>query len=224
MSNSDSSTIDTRTTGAGAVPPPLILSDLELIALQLQALERWHAARREQEQLLAAPGQSREQRLVSQRRLAALAAVHRAVMARSDEQVSRDPDGRGPGRARAVLAHRNLWLRGKVGAALEDLGVTVVASVDDGAEALAAVVCLQPELILVEDRLPTVPGREVVGAAAGYAPHTVIAVQAEGQEGLGRLLDLGVRAWFSRRIPPAEIAARLVETLHRTDGDILQLH
>jgi hypothetical protein len=206
--------------------PSRRLTDTELHVAQLAGIQAWHAWRQRQqdayETQLHEPGLSREARLDITRRLTHLNATRTAFLTWVDgAQYGVLEQTRGDRRPRAVLAHRNDWLRKKVGEALDARGVHVIASVDDGAGAVAAVVCEQPELLLVEDLLPQVPGHEVVLHARDFSPGTLVGVHAESSHWMGNLLDAGARAWFSRRIPPADIAARLTQVLADSDAEIV---
>jgi CheY-like chemotaxis protein len=187
-------------------------SDADLLTAQLHALDEWH--RRMASSAPGVPGQSREARLDEARRLDVAESERAALHAWADRGLREaSPFGRGQA-PRAVLAHRNDWLRDKLGAALLDRGLEVVASTSDGAMAAAAIVLEQPDLVFVEDLLPILSGVELVRRARALAPAAVVGAHALGQSGMAPLLEAGARATFSRRIPPAEIAAELVACLH----------
>jgi DNA-binding NarL/FixJ family response regulator len=112
-----------------------------------------------------------------------------------------------------VLAHRNAWLRDKVAARLEELGVAIVGVYDDGADAAGTVVVEQPDLLLVEDRLPTLSGIQLTRRARDFAPHTVVGAQVLDGAHIPALVDAGAHAVFTRRIPPVEIADQLMGCL-----------
>jgi CheY-like chemotaxis protein len=187
-------------------------SDADLLAAQLTALERWHILMHTV--AAAVPGQSREARLDDARRRD-VADREREAMQAWAERALREEFPFGCGAVpRAVVAHRNEWLRGKVCTALVQQGIEVVVSTDDGAEASAAVVLEQPDIVFVEDLLPTISGLELVRRAHLLAPDALVGVHALSQSGMPPLLDAGACAAFSRRIPPAEIASELVACLH----------
>jgi CheY-like chemotaxis protein len=187
-------------------------SDADLLLAQLRAIDRWH-------QLFGSAsvvtgGQSREARLDEARRRDVedreREALHRWAEAALEDEY---PFGHGlvP---RAVVAHRNEWVRDKLSTGLADAGVQVVAAVIDGAEASGAVVMEQPDLVFVEDLLPSLSGEELVRRTRLLAPDALVGAHVLGQRGLSPLLDAGARATFSRRIPPAEIVRELVACLH----------
>ena len=148
------------------------------------------------------------------RRMEARRREQHALLARADEQLRRSGQALGsrPG-LRAVLAHRNGWLRTKVAARLEEHGVTVVGVFDDGADAAGTLVAEQPDLLLVEDRLPTLSGIQVVRRAREFAPQTVVGVQVLDSGEIPVLVSAGAQAVFTRRIPPVDIADQLVGCL-----------
>ncbi len=127
-----------------------------------------------------------------------------ALLARADQHLRESGQvlsGRAP--TRAVLAHRNAWLRDAVAARLTAEGVEVVGVFEDGADAAGTVVIEQPDLLLVEDRLPTLTGLEVVRRVRGFAPLTVVGAQVLDSAGVQALVDAGAQAVFTRRVPPA---------------------
>jgi len=113
-----------------------------------------------------------------------------------------------------VLAHRNDWLRGKVRDLLCFEGVEVVGEFADGADAAGTLVAEQPDLLLVEDLLPTLRGIQVIGRARRFAPGTVVGAQVQDSTGVQPAVDAGALAVFTRRIPPAQIAERLLACFH----------
>jgi CheY-like chemotaxis protein len=187
-------------------------SDADLLAAQLRALDEWH-----RRALLPAEGfvgQSRESRLDEARRRDVAEREREALHAWAEAALLEEhPLGRG-GVPRAVVAHRSEWLGEKICSGLREAGVEIAAMTADGAVASAAVVMEQPDLVFVEDLLPSLNGVELIRRTRIYAPTAVIGAHALGQAGMPPLLDAGARATFSRRIPPTDIAAELVACLH----------
>jgi CheY-like chemotaxis protein len=187
-------------------------SDADLVVAQLRALDQWH--RLFGSGLTVVPGQTREARLDGSRQRDVVERERRAIHRWAEAGLRDDyPFARG-GTPRAVIAHRSEWVRDKVAEGFRAADLEVIAAVDDGAEAAAAIVLEQPDLVFVEDLLPSLSGIEVISRTRLLAPDAMIGAHALGQTGMPPLLDAGARATFSRRIPPAEIAAELVACLH----------
>lgn len=189
-------------------------SQLELMTAQLEAIDAWHRARRASEVAAESVALTREMRLDLSRRMDASRREQQALLARADQQL-RDSGELLSGRAptRAVLAHRNAWLRDAVAARLEGRGINVVGVFDDGAEAAGTVVVEQPDLLLVEDRLPTLSGLELVQRVREFAPEAVVGALCLDAGGITAFIDAGAQAVFTRRVPPVEIADQLVRCL-----------
>lgn len=114
---------------------------------------------------------------------------------------------------RVVLVHRNAWFRQKVVSGLEAGGVAVVANLENGADAIGVVVAEQPDLLLVEDKLPMMSGLDLCKAVGQYAPSTVVVVQVANDWEIGPFLDAGATTVYTRRTPPADIVAHLLEAV-----------
>lgn len=198
--------------GSGA--PASGRTQLELMKAQLAAVDAWNLARRAAEAEAGGGTLSREMRLDLSRRMEARRREHAALVARAEQHL-RDSGGALPAaaRRRAVLAHRNAWLRDSVATRLVDLGVDVVGAFEDGADAAGTVVVEQPDLVLVEDRLPTVSGLELVQRIRAFSPATVIGVQCLDEGAVPGFVRAGAEPVFTRRVPPADIAEHLVGRL-----------
>jgi CheY-like chemotaxis protein len=182
---------------------------------QLDGVEAWNVRRRQQEQAALVGQRSREQRLDLSRRMEVLREQHRAIVARTQEHLRRSADALSVQRPRAVVVHRNAWFSDKVAAAFASGGLDVVARLTNGAEAVGVVVAEQPDLLLVEDALPMLPGDVVVREVREYAPGTLIGAQVASDGGVATMLEAGATAAYVRRVPPAEVAAGLVGLLQR---------
>jgi CheY-like chemotaxis protein len=189
-------------------------TEAELARMQVEAIDAWHRARRMAEQAEQARNASREMRMDVSRRLEVLRAQHAAIVGRADRHLQDSvhllarQDAR-----RAVLAHRNQWFLTKVGDELERQGVRVVEALSNGAEAVGVVVAEQPDLLLVEDSLPMLPGEAVVREARRFAPGTLVAGHVECQGRIQVLLEAGAATAYTRRVPPTEVARGLAELL-----------
>jgi CheY-like chemotaxis protein len=181
----------------------------ELVEDQLAAIAAFQRDRRAAEAFVDAPGQSREQRLDARRRLDVLRRQHEALLAATAQTM--DGSG-GVLRAvgpRALLIHRNEWLRRRVAQDLARCGVEVIAQLDNGADGVGTLVAEQPDVLFVEDTLPMVGGLQVLAEARRYAPRTLLAVQVGYDDQLPAAFEAGAVAAFTRRIPPADIGAEL---------------
>ena len=190
-------------------------SELELAAQQLRAVERFNRARHMREEAAAAADRSREMRMDAARSLEVLRHEHEAVVRRTHEQLRasgqllRSIAGR-----RAVLVHRDDWLRRKVARTLEEHGVHVVAGTDNGANAVGLIVAEQPDLVLVEDTLSMLAGLEVIRDVRRFSPATVVTAKAAHGDRVGPLLEAGATRVFSRQVSPADVTLSLLELVH----------
>ena len=198
----------------GSLPSPRGQSHVDLMRSQIDAIDAWHRARRVAEVAAQTALNTRESRLDLNRRMEARRREQQALLARAAEQL-RSSGGVLSGRAkpRAVLAHRNPWLRDTVADRLRDEGIDVVGLFDDGADCAGTLVVEQPDLLLVEDRLPTLTGVEVVHRARQFAPRTVVGAQALDAGSVAALFDAGAQAVFTRRVPPADMVDQLLACL-----------
>jgi len=189
-------------------------SEIELINDQLEGLTAFHAERARRAALEPAHLPTRELQLDGRRRREVQCREESALQAHAERQLLASAHLLAAAvRPRAVLAHRNAWLRTKVADCLVAQGVEVVAVLDDGAEASGVLVMEQPEVVLVEDRLPSLSGLEVLQRAQAFAPRTVVAAQLQDSGEVHRFLDAGARAVFTRRTTPADMVGELVQCL-----------
>jgi CheY-like chemotaxis protein len=190
-------------------------TEVELTRMQLDAVDAWHRARHEVEQTGSAGPASREARMDVARRLEVLRAQHRAIVERSEQQLdaSVHPLARRM-RPRAVVVHRNEWFTRKISDGLAAQGVEVVGELENGAHGVGVVVAEQPDLLVVEDTLPMVPGEDVVRQARQFSPSTVVVAQVAYEDRIPALLDAGARAAYTRRVPPDDVVSGVLELLH----------
>lgn len=198
-------------------------SGIELIEDQLEGLDRWHEVVHARLAAAKTAEGTREMRLDARRRMDALRRAQQALLAHADSRIEESRTVLGAGPARGIIVHRSDWVRAKLALALEELGLTVVASATDGADGLGVAVLEQPDLLIVEEHLPSISGPELVRSTRELSPHTVVAVQVESVGGVGDLLDAGARAVFSRRIPPGTIAEQIVDYLRTRPDEYLLL-
>lgn len=187
-------------------------SELDLAAQQLRALEQFNRSRHMSEQAAAAAARSRELRMDSARSLEVLRRQHDAVIARSHEQLRASGQLlRSTAQRRAVLAHRSEWVVGKLAGALQERGVRVVGTTDNGADAVGLVVAEQPDVVLVEDTLAMLGGVEVIREVRRFAPDTVVVATASYSDRIALLLEAGATTVLTRRIPPQDVARSMLE-------------
>ena len=180
---------------------------------QLDAIDAWHAKRRAAEMRGVAADAvdvSREMRLDAARRLDVVRRQQNALIERTEQQLRESAHVlRSQVQPRAVIVHRNEWFKSKVAEGLRDGGVAIVADLENGADAIGVSVAEQPDLLLIEDKLPMMSGEDVLREVLRFSPRTLTAVQAASEWELGPLLDAGAHAAFSRRVPPADVARDL---------------
>jgi CheY-like chemotaxis protein len=183
---------------------------VDLVVDQLGAIDRWNGSRRMAEQASELAARTREARLDHSRRMEVLRRQHDALLARTAQQLADSARVlRTTAPRRAVLVHRDEWFRGRVAAALVARGVDVVSELDNGADAVGCVVAEQPDLLLVEDRLPMLSGEQVLAEVRAYSPSTRCGAAVEHDGRGAALLSAGAAAVWSRRVPPVDVALGL---------------
>lgn len=175
---------------------------------QIQNVDAWIVARRAREQVLSAPGLSRDQRLVATREIEVLGRTHDAIQGRCARGLADSGALMRPPGVTAVIAHRHAWFVDRLALLLGGYGVTVLECTDNGAEALGAVVVEQPDVLLVGDRLEMMPGHALLAQARLHAGHTLLAAQATDQE--QALYESVADAVFLRPHSPGHIADTLM--------------
>jgi hypothetical protein len=186
-----------------------------VLVRQLAAVDAWNSARPGRERAILAGRGSRQQGADADRRLFALRRTHGAIVgcaARALAGQTSPMPTFAP--VRAVLAHRDDCFAGRLAHELEAPGVAVTV-VADGAEAAGTAVAEQPELLLVEETLTTLPGRDVVIEAARFCPAPRILARVAGGERVGGMLDAGARTAVVRQVPPAGVAEEATALLAR---------
>lgn len=186
-------------------------SELDLAAQQLDGIARFTASQRTAQQSAAAAARSREMRMDAERAVEVMRREHDALIGRAHEHLRLSGQAlRRTSRRRAVLAHRSEWFVARLSDLLEGSGWDVVARIDNGADAVGFAVAEQPELVLVEDTLAMLPGEQVVREVKQFCPQTLVAAQVAYSDRVGALLDAGAAEVFTRQVPPADVASRLV--------------
>jgi DNA-binding NarL/FixJ family response regulator len=162
-------------------------------------------------------------RIDARRRVEALQRTQQALQDRADRSVQESVALLRARPARAMLVHRNTWLRTKLSVGLQAHGLEVLGEFEDGADGLGSAIAEQPDLLVVEDRLPSVSGLELVRQAQHYLPRAVVAAQVEDERGVTSMLEAGARAVFSRRVPPALLAEQIADYLRKAAAEPLLL-
>lgn len=162
-------------------------SATEVLTLQERARVRWERDRDGLPRDVA----SREDELVRDRLVDALT--------REDEAIKRWCEQARDGRPTALLVHRHAWLRDRVRPALEARGWQVLDVGDQGAEAIGALVALQPEVLLTSDRVAGASGTELVARGRELSPSTVVVVQVDQDVRAGSLAEAGADLVLSHR-------------------------
>jgi CheY-like chemotaxis protein len=199
-----------RDAGAQTRGPSGTLSDLDLARHQLAAIDRWHAVRRASQTAAEHAATSREARMDLARRLAVIRAEHKAIIDRTDAQLrTSDELLQRAAPRRAIVVHRNSWFADRLAADLALRSISVVARLSNGAEAVGAVVAEQPDLLLVEDSLPMMSGEDVVREVRAFAPLTRVGAQVAYDDRIAAMLEAGAHSAYTRRVPPADVAAAL---------------
>lgn len=184
---------------------------------QLDGIAAWQESARQRELAEDVPHENREAGTESRRRLEALRRTNVAVLSRAESAVP-DVDAI----ARAVVVHRLEWMRDQLAVGLRSHSIEVVATEHDGADGLGVTIAEQPDLLVVERRLASVPAEDLVRSLRRFAPNTVVAAQVEHDSDADVMLAAGAAAVFSRRVPPSTVCARLAELLlDRPDEPLL---
>lgn len=183
---------------------------VDLAEAQLRAIDRWHAARRARADTADLLKRTREERLDRERALAVTHREHEAIVRRTQAQLEASAALlRLDTPRRVVVVHRDRWFVEKVCAALDGHGLEVVARLDDGADGVGTCVAEQPDLLLVEDSLPSRTGLEVLQLVRRFSPHTRIGACTAHDAAAAAMLEAGaVRAW-TRRVRPGDVGDEL---------------
>ena len=187
--------------------------EAEILLDQLRGIAAWNRARRALElaEDAAEPStRSREMRLDLDRRREVVRRQHEALVRRTEEQLAASARvRRSTGPARAMVVHRSDWFKDRLVEALLSGGVEVIARLENGADGVGVAVAEQPDLIVVEDKLPMISGEEVVRQVRHFSPMTLTAVQVSYDDAVATAVEAGAHTAFPRRVPPADVARDL---------------
>jgi hypothetical protein len=138
--------------------------DVPLVEAQVKGIDRLLSRSREPLRPTIDGTMSREQEFELARLHEAVVREVQAARGRAAEHLAQAPKGTWrQDQPRVVLAHRNEWFRSKLAVALTAEGIRVVADTDNGADASGITTVEQPDLLVLEDRLPSFTGPDVIG-------------------------------------------------------------
>lgn len=101
-------------------------------------------------------------------------------------------------------------------AALESLGYAVAGIAHDGIDTLAKAEALDPQLILLDIRMPQMDGVEAAGKIMARRPVPIILITAHAESSLiERAVQAGVMAYLVKPFKPQELAAAIRIALAR---------
>lgn len=186
---------------------------LELVSAQLAGIDRFHALRQGRELAGQAVTRSREAQVDARRRLEVTLRQQEALIARTKEQLRRCQQ-LDRTRPQTLVAHRNAWFVERVCQRLGARGSDVIVF-DTGADLVGAAAAEQPDMVLLEERLPMMHGKEVLTMLREVCPQTRLAVQVFDDSALAEVLDAGASAAFTRRVPPQEVADSVLALLRK---------
>lgn len=177
-----------------------------LLCRQVEAIDAWHARRREREAADVSRADTREVRIDRRWRSDVLRREHAVIVEHCDAHLRAAGDSPWRDSPHAVVVHRHPWAAERLASALQQRGIRVVAVLDNGADAVGAVVVDQPELIVLSDVLPMVSGLEVVREVRALAPATRAAVLVEHAWTAEQLAKAGATLTLSYATPCAQAA------------------
>ncbi len=194
----------------------------ELLVLQVQAVDAWVRARGDAQECDTADRAGAQPAADLGREAATRLQERDALRARVADHLSLSG---GPLAARvpvrAIVAHRSPCTRTAFACALKARGISVVGSCTDAAQAVGTAVAEQPDLVLVEDQLPTAPTPELVRRLREFAPSAVVAALTVHGSHRGDLVEAGAHC-VCACVPPDDVVALLVRGLAGGAGPALR--
>lgn len=102
--------------------------------------------------------------------------------------------------------------QGLVGAFARNPAIEVVAECDSGLDAVAAYRALEPDVVLMDWRLPGLSGLEATAAIIGEFPEArIIALTAfEGEEDIYKAVDAGVAGYLPKSVRRSDLIAAIL--------------
>jgi DNA-binding NarL/FixJ family response regulator len=122
---------------------------------------------------------------------------------------------------RIVLADDHALFRDGVSSLLQAWGHVVVGHAADGAEAVELVVRLDPDLVLMDVRMPRMSGVEATRAIAAVRPETpiVMLTVSEDEEDLFAAIRAGARGYLLKDLEAAQLRS-MIDAVARGDAAI----
>ena len=122
---------------------------------------------------------------------------------------------------RIVLADDHALFRDGVSSLLQAWGHVVVGHASDGAEAVELVARLEPDLVLMDVRMPRMSGVEATRAIAATHPATpiVMLTVSEDEEDLFAAIRAGARGYLLKDLEAAQLRT-MIDAVARGDAAI----
>ena len=127
-----------------------------------------------------------------------------------------------PAPIRLLVVDDHAVVRGGLVALLRtDPDMEVVAEASDGLEALEQYGRHQPDVTLMDLRLPTVGGAEAIGLIRGRWPHArvIVLTTYDGDEDIHRAIQAGAKAYLLKGMSVEE----LISTIHAVHGGRMRI-
>lgn len=123
------------------------------------------------------------------------------------------------GGATVLVVEDERKIRDLVRSYLEHEGLSVLTT-DSGAEAITLVRDAVPDLVVLDLRLPDVPGEEVAREVRRFSSLPILVLTAKaGEEDRIHGLELGADDYLTKPFSPRELVLRVKAILRRTRGD-----
>jgi DNA-binding response OmpR family regulator len=130
-----------------------------------------------------------------------------------------DDSGMSGGGATVLVVEDERKIRDLVRGYLEREGLAVLTT-DSGAEGITLARNATPDLLVLDLRLPDVPGEEVAREVRGFSSLPILMLTAKaGEEDRIRGLELGADDYLTKPFSPRELVLRVKAILRRVRGD-----